>query len=128
MEAIVEVLYLKWKNYKTNKKYVIGALCKENQKYFFKLNSNGLKEARQAGFFQKLEFNDENKIYSSQELFTMFKVRIFEPEKYTDEQMKEYLNKYGLEEYDEFEILKKTKGILMTDNFSLEEKMEEENN
>lgn len=122
----MEVLYLKWKDYKTGRKYVIGALCKEKQEYIFKLNPDGFKKSKEAGFFQKLEFQDVNKIYKSKELFTMFKVRVFQTEKYNNEQIKDYLNELNIKEYDEFEILRKTKGILMTDNFSLEEKLEEE--
>ena len=48
----MENLYLKWIDYKTNKKYVIGALCRDskNNKYYFKLNENYIDKAKEAGF------------------------------------------------------------------------------
>ena len=44
----MENLYLKWKDYKTNEKHIIGALCrdKKNNKYYFKLNEGTLKRLR----------------------------------------------------------------------------------
>ena len=123
-EGKMENLYLKWVNYKTNKKYVLGALCrdKENNKYYFKLNEDYLNKAKEAGFLTAiLPFTDVNKIYESDTLFSMFKIRVPNIDNYNEEDIEALLEEVGLDEFDEFEFLKKTKGILMTDHFILEE-------
>lgn len=120
----MENLYLKWQDYKTNKKYVIGALCrdKENNKYYLKLNEEYIKKAEENGFVMAtLPFSDVNKIYESDVLFPFFKVRIPKIEKMDEDDLKELLEEFDMKEFDEFEFLKKTKGEVMIDNFILEE-------
>lgn len=120
----MENLYLKWQDYKTNKKYVIGALCrdKENNKYYLKLNEEYIKKAEEDGFVMAtLPFSDVNKIYESDVLFPFFKVRIPKIEKMDEDDLKELLEEFDMKEFDEFEFLKKTKGEVMIDNFILEE-------
>lgn len=120
----MENLYLKWQDYKTNKKYVIGALCrdKENNKYYLKLNEEYIKKAEENGFVMAtLPFSDVNKIYESDVLFPFFKVRIPKIERMDEDDLKELLEEFDMKEFDEFEFLKKTKGEVMTDNFILEE-------
>ena len=43
----MEYLYLKWIDYKTNKKYLIGALFrdKEKRKYYFKMSRRHVEKA-----------------------------------------------------------------------------------
>ena len=120
----MENLYFKWINYKSNKKYVIGALCrdKENSKYYFKLSENFLKRAEEAGFSTAtIPFSDPNKIYESDTLFPIFRIRVPNISNFDEEELEDLLLEVGLEEFDEFEFLKKTKGILATDHFILEE-------
>lgn len=123
----MEYLYLKWIDYKTEKKYILGALCrdKKNNMYYFKLNEDYINKAKECGFSPAiLPFSDVNKIYESNILFPLFRVRVPNIENYDDEDLEELLEEYDMEEYDEFEFLKKTKGKLMTDNFILEEEKE----
>lgn len=120
----MENLYLKWQDYKTNNKYVIGALCrdKENNKYYFKLNEDYVKKAEECGFvLATLPFSDFNKIYESDTLFPFFKIRIPKIEKMDEDDIKDLLEEFDMKEFDEFEFLRMTKGHVMIDNFILEE-------
>ncbi len=121
----MEYLYLKWLDYKTNKKYLIGALCrdKEKGKYYFKLSKAHIEKALKEKVISKaiLPFSDYDKIYESSEIFAIFKIRLPKIENYTEEELRDLLEDLEMDEYDEFEYLRKTKGILMTDKFIVEE-------
>ena len=54
-------------------------------------------------------------------MFAIFKIRLPKIENYSKEEIKELLEDLEMNEYDEFEYLRKTKGILMTDKFIIEE-------
>lgn len=121
----MEYLYLKWIDYKTNKKYLIGALFrdKEKGKYYFKLSKMHIEKALKEKAISKsiLPFSDFDKIYESNEIFAIFKIRLPKIEQYTEQELKDLLEDLEMDEYDEFEYLRKTKGILMTDKFIIEE-------
>lgn len=118
----MEYLYLKWKDYKTNKKYLIGALFKQNGKYYFKISKAHVKKAIDKKVFSKaiLPFSDYDKIYESDEIFEIFKIRLPKIEKYSKEELEDLLRDLGMDKFDEFEYLRKTKGLLMTDKFIIE--------
>lgn len=121
----MEYLYLKWIDYKTNKKYLIGALFrdKEKGKYYFKLSKAHVEKALKEKAISEiiLPFSDYERIYESDEIFAIFKIRLPKLEKYTDEELEELLKDLDMQEYDDFEYLRKTKGMLETDNFVIEE-------
>ncbi len=121
----MEYLYLKWIDYKTNKKYLIGALFrdKEKNKYYFKLSQNHIEKALEENVISKqmLPFSDFDKIYESDEIFAIFKIRLPKIEKFSSEELRILLDDLEMKEYDEFEYLRKTNGILVTDNFIVEE-------
>lgn len=121
----MEYLYLKWIDYKTNKKYLIGALFrdKEKGKYYFKLSKAHVEKALKEKAISEiiLPFSDYDKIYESDEIFAIFKIRLPKLEKYSDEELEELLKDLDMKEYDDFEYLRKTKGMLETDNFVIEE-------
>jgi hypothetical protein len=121
----MEYLYLKWIDYKTNKKYLIGALFrdKEKNKYYFKLSQNHIEKAIEENVISKqmLPFSDFDKIYESDEIFAIFKIRLPKIEKFSSEELRILLDDLEMKEYDEFEYLRKTNGILVTDNFIVEE-------
>ncbi len=120
----MKYLYLKWVDYKTQNKYVIGALCKDirTNKYYFKLSEDYINIANQAGFSMAvLPFSDTNRIYESDSLFSFFKIRVPKVERLDEEDLKDLLEEYDMAEFDEFEFLRKTKGEIMTDSFILEE-------
>ena len=117
----MEYLYLKWINYKTGKKYLLGALFrdKEKGKYYFKMSKKHVEKALEEKAISRsiLPFSDFDKIYESDEIFPIFKIRLPKIERYTDDEIKEL----QMDEYDEFEYLRKTKGVLVTDKFIIEE-------
>ena len=121
----MEYLYLKWFDYKTNKKYLIGALFrdKETVKYYFKSSRAHIEKAIKDGIYSSaiLPFSDLDKIYESDKIFAIFKIRLPKIEKYSKEELDELLKDLDMEEYDEFEYLRRTKGILLTDKFVVEE-------
>lgn len=121
----MEYLYLKWLDYETNKKYLIGALFRDKQKrkYYFKLSKSHVEKAIEEKVISKpiLPFSDYDKIYESDEIFAIFKIRLPRIERYSEEELKFLLEELDMKEYDEFEYLRKTKGELMTDNFIVEE-------
>lgn len=121
----MEYLYLKWIDYKTNKKYLIGALFrdKEKGKYYFKLSKAHVEIALKEKAISSaiLPFSDYDKIYESDEIFAIFKIRLPRLDKLLPEELEELLKDLDMTEYDEFEYLRKTKGILITDKYIVEE-------
>lgn len=121
----MEYLYLKWVDYRTNKKYLIGALFRDKAKgkYYFKLSKKHIEKALEEKVISKsiLPFSDFDKIYESNEIFAIFKIRLPKINEYSEEELTELLKDLEMDEYDEFEYLRKTKGILMTDKFVIEE-------
>lgn len=121
----MEYLYLKWFDYKTNKKYLIGALFRDKKKgkYYFKSSRAHIEKAIKDGIYSSaiLPFSDLDKIYESDKIFAIFKIRLPKIEKYSKEELDELLKDLDMEEYDEFEYLRRTKGILLTDKFVVEE-------
>ena len=121
----MEYLYLKWIDYRTDKKYLIGALFrdKEKGKYYFKLSKAHVEKALKEKAISEiiLPFSDYERIYESDEIFAIFKIRLPKLEKYSEEELEELLKDLDMKEYDDFEYLRKTKGMLETDNFVVEE-------
>lgn len=121
----MEYLYLKWIDNETNKKYLIGALFrdKEKSKYYFKLSKAHVEKFLKECNISKqiLPFSDYDKIYEDTEIFAIFRIRLPKIELFSEEELELFLEDLDMKEYDEFEYLKKTKGVLMTDNFIVEE-------
>ena len=121
----MEYLYLKWIDYRTDKKYLIGALFrdKEKGKYYFKLSKSHVEKALKEKAISEiiLPFSDYERIYESDTIFAIFKIRLPKLEKYSEEELEELLKDLDMKEYDDFEYLRKTKGMLETDNFVVEE-------
>jgi HipA-like protein len=110
-----DLLYVIWKCRKDNKIYRIGKLCKDS-KFYFEYFTEELKQAKNQGFGGILSFPDENKRYESDNLFVVFSTRL--PGK-NRQDIKEILREYGLKEYNDFELLKATKGKIMGDNLEI---------
>lgn len=107
----LDYIYVIWKDPETGKRYNIGELSK-NGKYEF-LYNHSIKEAINAGFKLILPFNNIEEKYSSDVLFPAFRTRI--PDKRRKD-IKNILARYGLTEYNEYELLKKSGGKLPIDN------------
>lgn len=106
-------LFLYWKDIEGNT-YKIGALLKE-EKYIFILNKAEYKKALEngcAGIGNLSIGNQESEI-----LFQFFRERI--PNR-NSPRLKKVLEMFNMEEYDEMELLKRSKGKVVTDRFFLE--------
>lgn len=110
------ILKLCWKDMNKNT-YMLGKLYRNNEKYCFDINEEELKKAAHHGCFGIGELNLLYTNYVSDTLFSFFKRRIPSKEHIN---IQEILEELGIAEYDEMELLEKTKGILDTDRYYLE--------
>lgn len=108
--------YIVWNSY-DDEKFRIGILYKRDTIYCFQYNHIELQKALDKGGNIFPCFPVKTKKYYSKNLFPVFKSRI-SPEDRVD--IHDLLKKYGLEMYNEMELLRATKGILPTDRFELE--------
>ncbi len=111
----MEKLFLVWKEPIERKRYVIGELTYDFEKYTFRYLKDELPEVISKGFDFFPGFSDLDKIYSSSSLFTNISTRL--PNKARPDYL-DILNTYDLSLIDdEFNILSRTRGRLLTDNF-----------
>ena len=107
-------MWLIWKQPKTRRRYKIGTLKYDN-KYVFKYTNPELDEAIKVGFEYFPGFDCIDKVYESENLFANIATRL--PNSKRPDYL-EILNAYNLDkDSTEFEILKATKGRLITDNY-----------
>lgn len=98
-----DYLYLIWKNPQNRSRYKVGTL-KKNSRYEFKYSDN-IQECIEHGFDLLVSFPDIKKNYISNKLFPEFLSRIPGP---TRVDINEILQKYNLETYDAFELIKRS--------------------
>ena len=107
-------LMLIWKNPQTRSRFKIGDLSYD-EKYTFKYVNPELDDALDSGFEFFPGFEDVNKVYESKELFANIETRLPSPAR---ADYLSILNSYNLEiDSSKFDILKATKGRLITDNY-----------
>lgn len=106
-----DYVYLIWKDPKSRRQYRVGQLSKNGQ-YEFEYGFE-IQQALEKGFELLISFDDLEKKYSSDKLFTPFRSRV--PDK-RRKGIQSILEKYGLNEYNEYEILKKSGGRLPIDS------------
>ena len=109
-------LELIWK--KENKEYKLGILEKIDEEYVFKINEDNLKNAIKNGCIGIGNFDLMQNEYKSKELFSFFQNRI--PEK-DNINIKEILEEFNMEKYDEMKLLKYTRAEQMSDNYYMKE-------
>lgn len=109
-----DLVYLVWKDVKTGKKYKVAKLYKENETFYFKYILENVKEAQKSGFDLLIAFPQINALYDNPQLFAVFAARLPEP---TRPEIKEILATHGMEEYDDFELLKRSGAKLPTNNY-----------
>lgn len=109
-----DIVYLVWKNKENGKSYKVAELYKENNKYYFKYLLENVKEAEKDGFTLLIAFPQINALYDNPQLFAVFSSRL--PES-TRPEINEILATYGMTEYDEFELLKRSGAKLPIDNY-----------
>ena len=107
-----DYLYLVWKSTTKHKRYIVGQLTK-NGKYEFCYRDD-LQEAINAGFKPLVAFPDLSQTYYSDTLFQGFASRL--PDKKRKD-INKILDRYGLKDYDEYELLKRSHAILPIDTF-----------
>lgn len=107
-----DYLYLIWKSEKTRRQFIVGVLSR-NGKYEFKYYHD-IKDAQNEGFKALVEFPDLSKLYTSESLFPTFASRL--PDKKRRGMIK-ILEKYGLKEFDQYELLKKSGARLPIDSY-----------
>ena len=112
-----DTLYLVWVDENKNK-YKVAEVYKENDKYYFKYRLEDVKQAEQNGFKLLVSFPTVSATYENLELFPVFATRV--PDKRRPE-IKKILETYNMTEYDEFELLKRSKGKLPTDDYEFEQ-------
>ena len=112
-----DILYLVWKD-KDNNKYKIGELYKEDNSFYFRYLLATVKTAIENGFELLVAFPQLNALYDNPQLFPAFASRV--PDKRRPE-IKKILETYNMTEYDEFELLKRSKGKTQTDNYEFEQ-------
>ena len=107
-------MWLIWKEPKSRRRYKIGVLNYDG-KYTFKYVNPELSDAAFVGFQYFPGFEDINKTYESQELFANIETRLPNPAR---ADYLSILNSHNLEkDSNKFDILKATKGRLVTDNY-----------
>jgi len=109
----LDFIYVVWQDVKSRKNFIIGILTR-NGCYEFRYGMD-LKEAQQAGFTPLVAFPSVETEYRESELFPTFACRL--PDKRRRD-ISDILQKYGLTEYDEFELLKRSGAKLPTDTLS----------
>lgn len=108
-------LWLVWKQPNSRKRYVVGELTYDQKKYTFKYLKEYLEEAKENGFYNFPGFDDLEKEYECEELFQNILSRL--PNKTRPDYL-EILNFYDLDSTStKMEILKNTRGRLLTDNY-----------
>lgn len=104
-------LYLVWKDPETRRNYTVGKLT-QGETYTFEYCEEA-PEAEAAGW-KLLSAFPEYQTYSSEVMFPVFSSRL--PDKKRRD-IKEILKKYGLTEFNEFELLRKSSARLPIDTY-----------
>jgi len=106
-----DYIYLIWKDPKSGRRYTIGELSKDG--YYEFAYGHEIDEAIKAGFEPLISFDKLNEVYRSEKMFPTFASRLPDKKRRGIEKI---LSKYGLEEYDEYKLLKRSGARLPIDN------------
>lgn len=104
-------LYVIWKDPRSRRNYIIGKLLKSDG-YTFEYCGE-YEKAQEAGW-ELLDAFPEEKLYKSKDLFAAFAGRLPDPKRKGIETI---LKKYGLDEFDGYELLRKSTGRLPIDTY-----------
>ena len=104
-------LFLIWKDPQTRKNFTIGKLSR-NEKYHFEY-CDTVADAESAGW-QRLDAFPEIESYESDVLFPAFSSRLPDRKR---RDIQKILEKYGLSEFDEFDLLRKSGARLPIDTY-----------
>ena len=107
-----DFLYVMWQSPLSGKNYIIGRLTRADG-FLFEYTDDF--EIAKSDGWSLLQAFPEAKTYYSKELFPFFARRL--PDK-KRRNITQVLNKYGLNSYDGYELLKKSGGKLPIDSYS----------
>jgi len=116
-----DYIYVIWKEPVSRRQFIIGELVKNGKYEFF--YGHEVINAIEKGFDLLIEFDDLEKVYYCDELFPTFASRL--PDK-RRRGIEKILNKYGLNEFDKYELLKRSGAKLPTDNIEFIDPMPQE--
>lgn len=102
---------------KDGNKYILGTLYKKDNYYYFEKNNEGLSSAMNHGCIGIGNMDLTQDIVKSDKLFPFFKNRI--PD-INNPSIINILKSYELDNYDEYELLKRSHGSLLTDKYYLD--------
>lgn len=111
LKAGKDYLYLIWKSGQSGRQYIVGQLTRNSQYEFRYCGEVG--NAIEDGFVPLLCFPDLDQQYKDKKLFPVFSSRL--PDK-KRKNIKDILKKYGLENYDEYTLLKRSGARLPIDS------------
>lgn len=124
----VESLWLVWQHSKNRSYYHIGTLSYFNNHYEFSYTKDGswkLRDALDHGYMLHPAFPDDQKVYSSKNLFAAFDRRLPSQDR---SDFKDILNDLGLDKLStKMELLEETRGRLVNDMYSFERPLRVEN-
>ncbi len=107
-----DYIYLIWKDPVSKRNYTVGELSK-NSNYAFSYGHE-VEDAIKKGFLPLIPFDDiANKVYKSDTLFPAFSSRLPDRKR---KDINKILVKYNLNEYDEYQLLKRSGGKLPIDS------------
>ena len=105
-------IWMMWKN-DEGESFKVGELSKKTEKYYFKYDIDGVEKAKVYGFSPLPYFPKVDAKYFREELFSSFLKRLPGQGKRDKTSI---LKEYGLEEYDDLELLKKIGDKMSSDN------------
>ncbi len=118
-----DYLYLIWKEPISRRNYIVAQLSKNSQYEF--CYGHEIDEAIEKGFELLIPFDNINKVYKSDTLFPTFSSRLPDSKRRGIEKI---LAKYGLEEFDEYMLLKRSGARLPIDSLEFIDPIFEEHN
>jgi len=119
---VKNIIWMIWKN-DQGEPFKVGELSRRSGKYYFKYDIDGVKKAEAHGFSPLPYLPRIDAEYFREELFRSFSERLHWHGK---KDVTSILKEYDLEEYDAFELLKKSGGKISTDSFEFIPSYEEE--
>lgn len=118
-----DYLYLIWKDPYSRRNYIVGQLSKNGQ-YEFSYGFE-VEDAIKKGFKLLISFDNIDEIYKSDTLFPTFSSRLPDRKRRGIERI---LEKYGLQEFDEYRLLKRSGARLPIDTLEFIDPILEEHN
>ena len=88
------------------KSHIVGTLAFFDGKYYYKYEKTSLKAAREKNFTDIASFNDDEKLYISENsLFNFFKMRVSSNVQETPESIEELIRKRGRSSVDDISVM-----------------------